>query len=156
VSAIDIAIAIALALATAVGYYWGLLRQVIALSGLLVGVLAARRLGPTVGGWLTSFLGDDRLATALGFGLVLLAVGALSSLVASALRLYVGLLFLGRADHGLGAGLGLFKALLSCALLLALLASGGESWQAWVLESRVGAALLEPGAALLGTQTKDR
>jgi membrane protein required for colicin V production len=150
-SAADLVIALVVLLAAALGYYWGLLRQILALAGLLVGLLAARRLGPTVAGWLSSFTSDERLASVLGFGLTLLAISALSSLIATALRLRVGLLFWGWLDHALGAGLGLLKSLLGCALLLALIAAlGNGGGVERLLNSRLGAALAAAGALLIG------
>ncbi len=103
---------------TLMGCYWGLLRQVIALVGLLVAVIVAGRFGGVVGGWLSSFIADQSLVMMLGFSLVLIGVSAAASLVASLLRLFVGLLFLGWLDVVLGGLSGLLQAALACAALL--------------------------------------
>jgi len=106
------------ALFVGLGAYWGLIRQVIAVVGLVVGVALAGRYGPVVALWLSSFIADPGAAGAAGFLSVLLLVSATASLVASLLRLFVGLLFLGWLDHLLGGLLGLAQALLAAAALV--------------------------------------
>ncbi len=106
------------ALFVGLGAYWGLIRQVIAVVGLVVGVALAGRYGPLVALWLSSFIADPGAAGAAGFLGVLLLVSATASLVASLLRLFVGLLFLGWLDHLLGGLLGLAQALLAAAALV--------------------------------------
>lgn len=100
------------------GAYWGLIRQVIAVVGLVVGVALAGRHGPLVAMWLSSFIADPGAAGAVGFLSVLLLVSATASLAASLLRLFVGLLFMGWLDHLLGGLLGLVQALLAAAALV--------------------------------------
>ncbi len=71
-------------------------------------------------GWLTSFTNSDALADWLGFIIVLVGVSAAASIIASFLRVFVGLLFLGWLDHLLGGVLGLVQATIACGILLAL------------------------------------
>jgi len=117
---LDILLLGALALFTLLGVYWGLIRQVLAVAGLVIGIVVAGRYGPEVAGWLTSFTNDDALAGWIGFIIVLVGVSAAASILASALRLFVGLLFLGWLDHLLGGVLGLVQAAIACGILLAL------------------------------------
>jgi membrane protein required for colicin V production len=114
----DIMILIVLLLFAALGMYWGLIRQVLALAGLVFGVIVAGRFGSEVGGWLTSFVADDRLAQVLGFLLTFLAISMLASLLASLLRFFVGLLFLGWLDHLAGGLLGALQALFGASVIL--------------------------------------
>lgn len=117
---LDISILVILALFTVLGIYWGLIRQVLAVGGLVVGIIAAGRYGPEVAAWLTSFTNDDMLTSWLGFIIVLIGVSAAASIIASVLRVFVGLLFLGWADHLLGGFLGFLQASLACITILAL------------------------------------
>jgi membrane protein required for colicin V production len=103
---------------TVLGVYWGLIRQVLAIVGLLVGVALAGRYGPDVAIWLSSFIEDPTLAGVIGFIAVMLLVSTAASLAASLLRIFAGLLFLGWLDHVLGGVLGLAQALLVIAALL--------------------------------------
>lgn len=118
---LDYTILAGAALFVALGAYWGLIRQVIAVTGLVVGVALAGRYGPVAALWLSSFIADPGAASVAGFVGVLLVVSATASLAASLLRLFVGLLFLGWLDHLLGGLLGLAQALLAAAALLLVL-----------------------------------
>ena len=117
---LDIGILGVLALFTVLGVYWGLIRQVLALGGLIVGIIVAGRYGPEVAAWLTSFTNSDPFADWLGFIIVLVGVSAVASIIASLLRVFAGLLFLGWLDHLLGGVLGLIQATIACGILLAL------------------------------------
>jgi membrane protein required for colicin V production len=131
------------------GVYWGLIRQVLAITGLIVGVAMAGRYGPDVAAWLSSFITDPNLAGIIGFAAVLLLVSALASLAASALRLFVGLLFLGWVDHLLGGLLGLGQAVLAgAALLIGLVTYPAPAWSAAVESSALAAGLLRAGGLL--------
>jgi membrane protein required for colicin V production len=155
-SGLDIALIILLVLFTALGFYWGLIRQVLALAGLLVGVVLAGRYGPEVAGWLTSFTNNDMLASAGGFVAVLVGVSALASFLASLLRIFVGLLFLGWLDRLLGGVLGLVQAIVAGAALLVVAVTFPQpAWAEAVQASRLAGSLLRVGsvAALLLPET---
>ncbi len=126
---LDILIGVILALAGIAGYYWGIVRQVLALAGLAAGIAVAGRYGSSAADALMSFL-DDRAIAEIGGALILLAlVGGTASLIASLLQLYVGLLIAGKADHGTGALLGIVHAaLLVTALALIVQAHPVEPW----------------------------
>jgi membrane protein required for colicin V production len=113
----------------ALGFYWGVVRNLLALLGLVVGVLLSARLGPVVADWLTSITVNDHVADTFGVALVVFAFGALSSLVGSALRLYVGLLCLGKLDHILGALLGFCHAIVTSGIIAAF--AGALRYQPW-------------------------
>jgi membrane protein required for colicin V production len=146
---LDYAILIGAALFTLLGIYWGLIRQVLALAGLLVGVAMAGRYGPDVAAWLSSFIADPLLAGALGFLAVLLLVSAAASLVASMLRVFAGLLFLGWLDHLLGGVLGLIQAIIGAAVILIVMITFPlPAWSSAVAESRLAEGLLSVGGVL--------
>jgi Colicin V production protein. len=103
-----------------------------------------------VAAWLSSFIASDMLAGALGFLLVLVSVSALASLVASLLRLFVGLLFLGWLDHVLGGVLGFIQAVLICAtILLVAITFPLPAWQTAVDQSHLADPVLRIGWLLL-------
>ncbi|MFD3163688.1 CvpA family protein [Herpetosiphon sp. NSE202] len=98
---------------TVLGYYWGTIRQLLALAGLITAIAIAGRIYPSVTDLLISLIPATApgFISVLAFLLSLLAVTGLVSAIASWLRLKVGLLFLGRTDHVLGAILGLVQAI---------------------------------------------
>ena len=133
------------------GLYWGLIRQVLSLVGLVVGVVAAGRYGPDVAIWLSSFISEPQLAGAIGFLGVMMLVSAIASLAASALRIFAGLLFLGWLDHLLGGLLGLVQAVLAATvLLIAMVAFPLATWSEMVASSTLAAPLLRVGGIFTG------
>jgi membrane protein required for colicin V production len=119
---VDVAIIIALLLSTALGVYWGLIRQVLSVVGLVAGVVLASRYGVDVADALSSFVRSAIVAQALGFTFVVIAVSSLVGLLATLLHRFIGLLFLGWLDHLTGGLLGLVQAALLCTVLLAIAA----------------------------------
>jgi membrane protein required for colicin V production len=150
-NSIDIAIVVIVLLSGALGIYWGVIRQVLAIAGTLAGVVAAGRYGPQAAESLLSFLTDGALAQALGFVLVFAAVSGAASLAASLLHRFVGLLFLGWLDHLLGGLLGVAQGGLVCAaLLLAAAAYPHAAWAQALSASRLAPPVVAAaGAALL-------
>jgi membrane protein required for colicin V production len=143
---LDYTILIGGALFIILGIYWGLIRQVLSLVGLVVGVAMAGRYGPDVADWLSSFVADPVFAGAFGFIAVLLLVSAAASLVASLLRIFVGLLFLGWIDHLLGGVLGLLQAALAAAaLLLGMATFPLPAWSEALQSSTLAEPLLRVG-----------
>jgi len=121
VNVLDIAILVILLFCTLMSLYWGVLRQLLALGGLVVGVLAARRYDQQATTLVSSAVQDNpELARLIGFVLVVLAVSLVVSVIASLLRLFVGLLFLGWLDHVLGGLLGFVQGLLLISVVLAV------------------------------------
>jgi membrane protein required for colicin V production len=148
-NSLDVTLLVGAGLFVLLGIYWGLIRQVLAIAGLLVGVGLAGRYGPSVAGWLSSFISDQQVAGIIGFVAVLLLVSALASLIASLLRLFVGLLFLGWVDHLLGGVLGLGQAVLAgTALLIGMVTFPAPAWMGAVDSSALAATLLHAGGAL--------
>jgi membrane protein required for colicin V production len=117
-SSVDTLIVVVILLSGALGIYWGFIRQVLALAGLIAGLVFASRYGANVADALSSFVANDTLARVLGFGIVLIGVSAAASLLASLLRRFVGLLFLGWLDHLAGGLLGLIQGLMVCTIVL--------------------------------------
>jgi membrane protein required for colicin V production len=145
-NSLDYTILIGGGLFVVLGIYWGLIRQVLSIVGLVVGVAAAGRYGPAVADWLSSFVADPVFAGAFGFFAVLLLVSAFASLIASLLRIFAGLLFLGWLDHLLGGVLGLFHAALAAAvLLLAMFTFPLPAWSSALAGSTLAEPLLRVG-----------
>jgi membrane protein required for colicin V production len=122
-NSIDTIIVVVVLLFGALGIYWGFIRQVLAVAGLLAGVILASRYGTAVADALSSFIRSDTLAQALGFLIVLVAVSSLVSFLATLLRRFVGLLFLGWLDHLIGGLLGVLQGLLACTIILIVAAT---------------------------------
>nr|PZN23550.1 MAG: colicin V production protein [Chloroflexota bacterium] len=146
-NAVDIAIVAITLLSGALGIYWGVIRQVLSIAGVLTGAVVAGRYSSLVAEPLMSFVTDAGLARGLGFALTFLAVSGLASLAASLLHHYAGLLFLRRLDHLLGGLLGALQGLLTCTVLM--IGAAAFPYAGW--SPALGASRFAPAvAALLG------
>jgi membrane protein required for colicin V production len=149
-STLDVVLLAIVAFCGVMGIYWGFIRQVLAIAGLLAGVALAGRYGSRVADWLSSYIASETIAQLLGFVLVLIAVSAAASLLATLIRRFVGLLFLGWLDHAIGGMLGLFQGALVCAVVLLVAAIMPSVTLTNVISSsRVAAGLVRLGAVLL-------
>ncbi|MFN3372958.1 MAG: CvpA family protein [Chloroflexus sp.] len=145
----DIAIFVALGLFTILGLYWGLIRQVLAVVGVVVGFMLAGQYGAEVAVWLGSFITDPNLAQALGFIAVLLLVSSVASLIASLLHSMAGLMFLGWLDHLLGAVLGLVQGVIAVtAVLIVLVVFPVDPWSGLLKNSFLAGWMLRLGEPL--------
>lgn len=140
---IDLAILICVIVCVGLGAYWGLIRQVLALVGLVAGIVLAGRYGGAVGDALTSVVDSLPLAQLLGYIVVMIVVTTVASLAATLIRRFVGLLFLGWLDHALGAVLGFAQAsLFSAAFLFTALVFPNSLWTPAIRESQVATSLV--------------
>jgi membrane protein required for colicin V production len=149
-SSVDTIIVVIILLSGALGIYWGFIRQVLALAGLIAGLVFASRYGASVADALSSFVASDTLARVLGFGIVLIGVSAAASLLASLLRRFVGLLFLGWLDHLVGGLLGLLQGLMICTIFLLIAATFPISlWAPAIAESQFAPMVVRSFSFLL-------
>lgn len=122
---VDITILTTLAASTLTGLFWGLIRQVMSIVGLVGGIYLAGRfyeqvasvLHPSEGGGLVA---DANWAKIIAFGLIVIGVSLIAGVVGSVLRLVSNLLLLGWLDHLLGGVLGLMNSVLLVSALLAV------------------------------------
>ena len=149
---LDILIGIILALAGIAGYYWGLVRQILALAGLAAGLAVAGRYGSDAADALISFTASRAVAEVGGALTLLALVSGSASLLASLLQLYVGLIVFGNLDHGLGAALGIVHAaLLITALVQVIRAYPLEPWTTMVRDSTLASLLMQTAGVVTGS-----
>jgi membrane protein required for colicin V production len=149
-SSVDTLIIIIILLSGALGIYWGFIRQVLALAGLIAGLVFASRYGASVADALSSFVANDTLVRVLGFGIVLIGVSAAASLLASLLRRFVGLLFLGWLDHLVGGLLGLIQGLMVCTIILLTAATFPLAlWAPAIVDSQFAPAVVRAFSFLI-------
>lgn len=149
-NSIDTILIVVILLFGALGIYWGFIRQVLAFVGLIAGIVLASRYGTNVADALSSFISSETLTRALGFLIVLIAVSSAASLLATVLRRFIGLLFLGWLDHLLGGLLGLLQGLLSATIVLVVAATFPNAlWSTALGDSQIAPALVRVFGVLL-------
>ncbi len=149
-STLDTVLVVVILFCGALGIYWGFIRQALSLAGLIAGIVLAARYGGRVADTLSSFIMSDAVAQALGFLFVLIAISAAASLLATLLRRFVGLLFLGWLDHLIGGVLGLLQGTLACAIVLIVAAAfPTEAFSNALASSRIVPIVARVGGVLL-------
>jgi membrane protein required for colicin V production len=149
-SGFDTAIVAVVVFCGLLGLYWGLIRQVLAVAGLLAGIAVASAYEREVAMLLSSVLTVETIARTVAFILIVAAVSGLASLIASVLRKVVGLIFLGWADHLAGGVLGLVQGLLVCALLIILGAAlPNELWSPAMQDSALASPITQIAGGVL-------
>lgn len=147
---VDTAIIVVLLFSAVLGLYWGAIRQALSLFGLLAGLALAHAHTVEVADLLSSVLVNYTLALVVAFILIMLSVSAAASLIASLIRRFAGLLFLGWLDHGIGAVLGIVQGALVCsAILLVASVFPNESWTQAVQESQFASLLMATAGSLI-------
>jgi membrane protein required for colicin V production len=113
---VDIAIVSSLISAAVAGLYWGLIRQVLSIFGLVGGIYFAGRLYEPVADFLhgdgSGLVADLNWARIIAFAGVVIGFSLVLGIVGSVLRFMANLLLLGWLDHLLGGVLGLATSLL--------------------------------------------
>lgn len=135
---VDIAILLMVVLFTTLGFYWGAIRQLLAITGLLASFVVAGRYGTVVAGMLESFVPQRSFAMLMAVMLIMMAVNGSASLAASLIQHFAGLIALGWIDHIIGALLGALQAMLVLVgILLVMAAFPHEAWMDALRMSRM-------------------
>lgn len=136
-SAIDIILITILVSFTVASALWGIIRQVIAVGGLIVGIILAGIYSSQLAGWF-GFMNNPEAAKGLAYVLIVALVSMLASTVASVLYFMAGLLFLGVFDHALGALLGLVQGVIVAGVFFVGALSIAPDWtQAQLAQSQL-------------------
>jgi membrane protein required for colicin V production len=124
---------------TLVSAAWGVVRQAIAVVGLIIGIMLAGAYSEQIGSWF-GFIGDKPTATGVAYILIIVVISSAFSIVASVLYFVVGLLFLGLLDHALGAVLGFVQGVLAVGVILV---GGSLIFPTWMNEQISKSALAD-------------
>ncbi len=119
----------------------GLLRELAALAGLVVGLLVATRYYPPFAGWLGAWISSPMAADAVAFFLLLAGVGLLAAVLGRVLRRSASAIGLGLPDRVAGAAFGAIRGAL-LGLLIVLTAQSLSPRLPAVRDSRIAPGLL--------------
>lgn len=140
---VDVLILAALFLSTILGMYWGLIRQVLSVIGLVAGVLVASRYSGGVAETLSSFISNPQAAQVIAFIGIMIIVSALASFLATVLHQAIGLLFLGWLDHLAGGVIGFVQGVLFCTIIVGAAATlPNEGINAALADSQVAMTMV--------------
>ncbi|NWJ46170.1 MAG: CvpA family protein [Chloroflexi bacterium] len=117
-SFLDIVVVAILISFTVVSAAWGVLRQAIALGGLILGLILAGSFSEQVAKSFFGFIDNPQAARGAAFLAIVIVLSLTASVIASILYFVVGLLFLGWLDHLIGAVLGFIQGVLAVGVFL--------------------------------------
>jgi membrane protein required for colicin V production len=144
---LDIVILVPIGINTFVGLGKGLIKMVLSLVGVILGVVLAGQFYDTVGSWL-SFLGNEDIANALGFILILGVVMVAAEILGTVIKKMVSIALLGWVDRIGGAVLGALIAVIIVSAGLAIWAKffGSDT----IADSAIASFLLDKFPLVLG------
>jgi|GEM_PF-433311 colicin V production protein len=160
---IDILILVVFAGSILLGLKVGLIRQIGSIAGCVLGLIAARALGPTVSGMFAAFFPADFRASdagvyasgVLGGVTVFMIVYAVVVFVARSVKMLTSVLLMGPIDRALGAVLSLVQCFVGLSIVLNIYAASHPDSDmlasSRIADGRAVAAVMEIGPALLGT-----
>jgi membrane protein required for colicin V production len=151
-SGIDLAILGIVGFCILLGLYWGIIRQVLAITGFFAGLALAAAYERDVAALFSSFISEETFARTVAFLLIILVVSGLASLAATLIRTFFGLLFLGWLDHLAGGMLGLVQGVLVItAMLIVFTVFPNQLWTPYLQQSQIASPIVSSiGPMLVG------
>lgn len=135
---VDLTMIVIIVLFATMGFYWGAIRQLLAVTGLITSIVVASIFAPSVADSLHSVFVDSAVGMLAAVLVIMMAVSGSVSLMASLIQRYYGLIALGLADHIIGGLLGALQAvLLSVMVLLVMAAFPNQAWVDLLRASRM-------------------
>lgn len=132
-----------LGVSAVLGLLRGLIKEVLSLIAYIVAFLAAIWWGPLASTWLTVWVDNSLLRTALAYGAVFIIVLLLVGLVNVALGTLIKKTGLTPADHGLGAIFGLLRGVLFVLVLVSLAGYTDLPKEPWWQEARLSRSVVQ-------------
>lgn len=138
---LDIVLIVVIVISAFIGLRMGLIKAVLSLVGTIVGVILAGRYYIPLSERL-SFIPQESLAKIVAFVIIMFAIMAIFSIIASLLKWAASLIMLGWVNHLGGAAFGLVLGIIFCSALLTIWVRflGTE---AVISESRLAAVMLQ-------------
>lgn len=110
---IDVVVILTVSLYAVLGFYWGAIRQLVALTSVVAALVVTGRIGIDLSRYIALFVGDAHIAMVCAFLGILIVVNGGSSLTASFIQQRYGLIAFGVVDHAIGAVLAVLQSLVT-------------------------------------------
>ena len=136
---VDLAVVFIMTMFAVLGFYWGAIRQLLAVTGLIASLVVAGRLAIQFAELIQVYVIDQSIAMVLAVVMIMLAVNGGASLLASLIQHRFGLIALGTLDHLIGGVLGFVQATIMLVGLMLILAAFPH--QLWIDALRASTAV---------------
>lgn len=136
---VDLVVVFVMAIFAVLGFYWGAIRQLLAMAGLIAGLVVAGRVAIQFAEVLNVFVTDRSIAMLLSVTMIMLGINGGASLLASLIQHYFGLIALGTVDHIIGGIFGFVQATVMLVSLMLIMAAFPN--QLWIDTLRASTAV---------------
>jgi membrane protein required for colicin V production len=136
---VDLAVVFIMTMFAVLGFYWGAIRQLLAITGLITSLVVAGRVSIQFADLIQVYVADQSIAMVLSVLMIMLAVSGGASVLASLIQQHYGLIALGTIDHVIGGILGFVQAIVTLVGLLLILATFPN--QLWIDALRASTAV---------------
>lgn len=136
---VDLVVVFVMAIFAVLGFYWGAIRQLLAMAGLIAGLVVAGRVAIQFAEVLNVFVADRSIAMLLSVTMIMFAINGGASLLASLIQHYFGLIALGTVDYVIGGIFGFVQATIMLVSLMLILAAFPN--QLWIDTLRASTAV---------------
>lgn len=126
---VDVFVVLTVALFAVLGFYWGAIRQLLAVMGLLASLVVSGRFAFVIADVFEQYTLERPYAMLLAVLCIMVGVGGTTSVLASLIHQFFGLIALGWLDHLIGGLFGLLQAMVTLvAVMLMLAAFPHQDW----------------------------
>ena len=115
---VDVIVVLCVSLYAVLGFYWGAIRQLVALTSVIAGLVVSGRLAIPFSHFVAIIVPSQHGALLVSVVLLLLLVNGSASYFASVIQQRYGLIALGVIDHSVGAFLAVIQALMTLVALI--------------------------------------
>jgi membrane protein required for colicin V production len=153
---LDALIIIVILIPMVLGFRKGLISSVLPLIGIVIGIVLAGRYYGSIAGWLSNWLQSEAQTKIVGFAIIFILVVMAAIFIASVLRRFLSLLFLGWVDKLGGLAFGLVMGSVVAGALLALISKFFASRvESTIADSALAAFFLDKFPFVLGLLPKE-
>ncbi|MFM2308854.1 MAG: hypothetical protein RLY87_975 [Chloroflexota bacterium] len=133
---VDLIVVVFVSFYAVMGFYWGAIRQLIAVTSVVAAFVVVGRTGIGLSHFIALMTKNEQLALIGAVLIILLLINGTASLGASIIQQRYGLIAFGVVDHGLGAFLAVIQALVTLVgLILVSIAYPVGSWHDMLVQS---------------------
>jgi uncharacterized membrane protein required for colicin V production len=133
---VDVIVVVFISAYAVMGFYWGAIRQLIAVTSVIAGLVVTGRFSQSTAHFLEILTQNAHLSVFGAVILILVAINGSASYAASVIQQRYGLIAFGVIDHGIGAFLAVIQALITLvAMILVSIAYPLGSWHDMLVHS---------------------
>lgn len=125
-NSIDIIILTIIITFSLLGFYWGLIRQLISIVFLIAGIVFASQYNQNIAGVLLFVVPNTNIVDLVGFVIIVVGVSVIGLLLSSTLHYSIDFIFLSMISRMFGSIIGLFQGAIIVTVMIAIFAANPD------------------------------